>query len=207
MLQRGLLVMIFLVGHAQASQPENSLLRPRQLASGVYVVESYEELLSLPTTACQHNPTTTAACDFTGKTVEIHCNGNILDAKKAGRLFYCSGPSSYLKLKGCTLFRGFAPATGNYMGGAIQVSEGVPVSESTFSVKLEVLNCRFESNIAATHAGAISFGQGKLIIRDSTFVKNFCTNTGGAINAGYTGNRVIEIMKCQFDMNIANQFG
>ena len=79
-------------------------VRPERRLAGDYVVESYAALKSLA--ACPDNGN--AACDFSGKVIIIRCNGQTLDAKEAGRIFYGRGSGSSLEVHGCVLTRGQA---------------------------------------------------------------------------------------------------
>ena len=67
-------------------------------------MESYAALKSLSTCPDNRN----AACDFSGKAIIIGCNGNTLDANRAGRFFRGEGSGSSLQVHGCTLMNGKA---------------------------------------------------------------------------------------------------
>jgi predicted outer membrane repeat protein len=112
--------------------------------------------------------------NFSGKTCKIIGQGQVLDAKGAGRFFYGSGAGSSLEVHGLVLKNGMG---GDGGGGAIKLEGDIDFEaiylDSDSGVELKFYDSTFESNTASSPGGAIYAVYGARVeIHTSEFKSN-----------------------------------
>jgi predicted outer membrane repeat protein len=127
--------------------------------------------------------------------------GEILDSVfKSNNVTHAGGILELDACKSCTVKNCKFESNYGHSGGAIKIK----VFNSKYRSHVNIINCDFTKNTAATYGGAIRSKYGVVEISNCNFNQNTAVKDGGAI---YSELDSIKISNCNFNQNTARNGG